>query len=367
MQTKIRHFYAGGNTAKGFVHFYDSLLQGLDRVFILKGGPGTGKSTLIRNLVNKINGGVNQIWVLHCASDNDSLDGVIIPDWKAAIVDGTAPHIIEPKYPGAVEEYVNLGDAWNSKVLALQKERIITIQTKINRAYDQAYQKLRQALQVHDDWEAVYMNHMNYEEADRLAHELIQQFFTGKTKNKKADVSHRFLGAATPQGAVDFIPNLTEDVSRRFFIKGRPGSGKSTMLKKIAAAAQENGLDTEIYHCGFDPDSLDMLIFREIGIAIFDSTAPHEYFPEREGDEIIDMYTRCITTGTDEANAKTLAVFQASYAEKMKQATHHLAEAKQFHDQLEDIYVAAMDFSVINQKRDWIEEQLDMIAENAML
>ena len=33
--------------------------------------------------------------------------------------------------------------------------------------------------------------------------------------------------------------------------------------------------DVEIYHCGFDPHSLDMVIVREVGIAIFDSTSPH--------------------------------------------------------------------------------------------
>ena len=97
--------------------------------------------------------------------------------------------------------------------------------------------------------------------------------------NKPSKVQHRFLGAATPVGAVDFVPNLTEDVPKRYFIKGRPGSGKSTMLKKIVAEGEKRGFDIEVYHCGFDPNSLDMIIIRELGIAIFDSTAPHEILP----------------------------------------------------------------------------------------
>ena len=44
-----------------------------------------------------------------------------------------------------------------------------------------------------------------------------------------------------------------------------------------------------------------MVIVRELGFAIFDSTAPHEYFPSREGDEIIDMYALIVTPGTDES------------------------------------------------------------------
>ena len=72
------------------------------------------------------------------------------------------------------------------------------------------------------------------------------------------------------------------------------------MLKQIAAAGELHGFDLEIYHCGFDPHSLDMIIIRELGLAIFDSTAPHEYFPSRDGDEIIDMYGLLIAEGTDE-------------------------------------------------------------------
>ena len=45
-----------------------------------------------------------------------------------------------------------------------------------------------------------------------------------------------------------------------------------------------------------------MVIVRELGFAIFDSTSPHEYYPDSTwpADEIVDMYERCITPGTDE-------------------------------------------------------------------
>ena len=45
------------------------------------------------------------------------------------------------------------------------------------------------------------------------------------------------------------------------------------MLKKLAEAAEEKGFEVEVYHCGFDPNSLDMVIVRELGFAIL--IAPH--------------------------------------------------------------------------------------------
>ncbi len=115
MTGKILNYYAGGNTARGFHNLFPSNLNGLDRLFILKGGPGTGKSTLMKAVGEKWNNEGYDIEYIHCASDNGSIDGVIIRELGIGIVDGTSPHVIEPKAPGAIEEYVNLGEAWDSK------------------------------------------------------------------------------------------------------------------------------------------------------------------------------------------------------------------------------------------------------------
>lgn len=362
MTGKIKNYFAGGNTARGFHSLYESNLQGLERLFILKGGPGTGKSSLMKKVGN--------LWVekgfdiefLHCSSDNDSIDGVLIPALKAGIVDGTAPHIIEPKAPGAVEEYINLGAAWDPHTLKLHKNAIQSLTSQISASFQNAYATFKEALEIHDDWEKIYISNMDFKKADQLTKKIIDKFFGKIRLNKQADVRHRFLGAATPKGPVDFVPNLTEEISKRYFIKGRPGSGKSTLLKRLAAEAEERGIDAEIYHCGFDPHSLDMVIFRELGIAIFDSTAPHEYFPSRDGDEIIDMYELLITPGTDEIYADTLKNIAAQYKSKMEQATSYLAKAKQYHDQLETIYVSAMDFSKVEEIQKQIEEEMNTIA-----
>ena len=304
MAGKILNYFAGGNTARGFYSLYESNLQGLNSLFILKGGPGTGKSSLMKEVGNQWVERGYDIEFLHCSSDNQSIDGVIIPDLKVGIVDGTSPHVIEPKAPGAVEEYVNLGEAWDADKLKSQKDAILLLSEQISAAFNMAYSQFAHALRIHDEWEKFYIENMDFKKANVLTSKLIQQFFSDSRSDRNGRVQDRFLGAATPLGAVDYVPNLTETVAKRYFIKGRPGSGKSTMLKKLAAEGASRGFDVEVYHCGFDPHSLDMVIVRELGFAIFDSTAPHEYFPERETDEIIDMYEELIVPGTDEKYAK---------------------------------------------------------------
>ncbi|TYR81838.1 hypothetical protein FZC66_08430 [Priestia megaterium] len=361
MAGKVRNYYAAGNTARGFHNLFDKNLADLKRLYILKGGPGTGKSTLMKAIGNKWNDEGFDIEFIHCASDNDSIDGVIIPDLKVGIVDGTSPHVIEPKAPGAIEEYINLGAAWNSEQLALQTDNILHYVHEMNAAFQSAYLTFHKALLVHDEWEKIYIENMDYEKANELTEKLMQSFFS-KTLNKRSKIVHRFLGAATPKGAVDFVPNLTEDVEKRFFIKGRPGSGKSTLLKKVVAKGGEMGYDIEVYHCGFDPHSLDMVIMRELGIAIFDSTAPHEYFPERVGDKVIDMYEIMIAPGTDEKFEAEIKEISSRYADHMKEAISFLAKAKTVHDELESLYIETMDFSKVQEIQGQIDQEIEKLA-----
>ena len=91
-----------------------------------------------------------------------------------------------------------------------------------------------------------------------------------------------------------------------------------------------------------------MVIMRELDICIFDSTAPHEYFPVKENDYVIDMYGELITKGTDEKYANNLSIIQNKYKETISKATLYLAKAKSYHDDLEKIYINAIDFNKID-------------------
>lgn len=353
------HYFAGGNTSRGFYSLFDSSLEGLERVFILKGGPGGGKSTLMKEIGEEWLKDGYDVQFIHCSLDPDSLDGVIIPNLHVGIVDGTAPHVIEPKTPGAVEEYVNLGEAWDIEELSRQKDEIIRLIDEIANKFQQAYASFAEALSIHDDWEKIYIDKMDFVKADKLSDSIIHTFFKKMELKKESDVRHRFLGAATSKGAVDFVENLTADgIHKRYFIKGRPGSGKSTMLKKIAAEGKRRGFDLEIYHCGFDPNSLDMVIIRELGLAIFDSTAPHEYFPSRDNDEIIDMYELLIEPGTDEMFSEEIEEVRNKYKDKMAEAIGCLTEAKSLHDDLETIYTSATDFSIVDKYKAQINDEI---------
>lgn len=361
----IKNFYANGNTANGFTSLLDSSLQEVEQLFILKEGPIAERSNLIRAIADDMVRDDYDIWLIHCPFDNNALDGLVVPELKLGIIDGIGPGFVEPHLPGACLQYVNLGEISDSIQLSGQKPEIDRLNEQLAQAHDRAYAGFAEALRIHDDWEDLYIQNMNFQAANELTDTYIYKLYGDRRLEKSSRVNRRFLGAATPQGAVDFVPNLTEGL-KRYFIKGRAGSGKSTMLKKLAVAAIERGFDVEIYHCGFDPNSLDMVIVRELDFAIFDSTAPHEYFPDRTEDELVDMYACCIKPGTDEAYSDAIADIKSRYSAQMKQSIQHLALAKSLQDEREQFYAQAIDSRQMEQLKQKMKQTISGISTKAL-
>lgn len=58
-------------------------------------------------------------------------------------------------------------------------------------------------------------------------------------------------------------------------IKGGPGCGKSSFMRRIGTAAEERGLAVEYVLCSGDPDSLDGVFIPALSLGYVDGTAPH--------------------------------------------------------------------------------------------
>lgn len=330
-------FYVRGHTARGPWNLLESSLMGLNLLYVTQRAPGAVQSAVMQAVADEALAAGCDTWLLHRPENSQWLDGVIIPARKVGIIhDDALPPSLRPLPTSIHSIPLDLSSLWpdSSSGPDAQEADAAWKEKSIEESLGSAYNCFARALAVHDEWEAIYIGAMNFESANLLAQNYIQRIYGDASLPKEGRQDDRFLGAATPSGAADFIPQLTAGL-KRYFIKGRAGSGKSTMLKRLAAEGLRRGFDAEVYHCGFDPNSIDMVILRELGVAVFDSTSPHEYFPERDTDELIDMYATCITPGTDEANADALAVVQSRYAACMKEAIGHLAEAQRLRDSIE--------------------------------
>ena len=88
---KIRRMFLGSNSSVGFYSLFPQI-QSMDlkQFFIIKGGPGTGKSVFIKKIGKHVENMGYDLEYYHCSSDCNSLDGIFVPELKIALVDGTA-------------------------------------------------------------------------------------------------------------------------------------------------------------------------------------------------------------------------------------------------------------------------------------
>lgn len=86
-----------------------------------------------------------------------------------------------------------------------------------------------------------------------------------------------FLGANSRYGFYSLYHGFCAPEKGGFLhvIKGGPGCGKSSFMKRIGAAAEERGLAVEYILCSGDPDSLDGVYIPQLGLGYVDGTAPH--------------------------------------------------------------------------------------------
>ncbi|MCG8642319.1 MAG: PRK06851 family protein [Desulfobacterales bacterium] len=354
---RIKHVFPGGNTSKGFYSFYDYIIP-LDttRIFIIKGGPGVGKSTFMRKIGEAMLERGFDIEFHHCSSDNNSLDGVVIPTIGVALIDGTAPHIVDPKNPGCVDEIIHLGDYWDEDGMRLNKTEILDANREVGRLFNRAYRFLKAAQVVYDDWERANQEAMDYGKANKIAADLIKKIFSRDISSKLGKERHLFASAITPDGMMNYLETIVGPCKKRFIIEGRPGTGKSTVLKKIATAAIERGYDVEMYHCALNPEKVEHVVIPELSYAFTKSIEPHLYL-SKDGDERIDM-DYCLDAEILEKYEKLVQENEEIFNSLFNRAIKFISQAKKTHDLMETYYIPNMDFEAISQL--W-ERTLDRI------
>lgn len=358
LKGSIRRMFLGGNTAEGFFSFFNYLTEpDAARILVLKGGPGVGKSFFMRRIAEAMLERGYDVEAHHCSSDSGSLDGVVIPAIRVALVDGTAPHVVDPKYPGCVDEIINLGDYWDEAELRAGKARIFRVTREVGRSFARAYRYLRAAKAVHDDWESVYTENLNPAVANAKAAALIEEIIPAAGKPGVAGKERHLFGSAiTPDGPVNFLDTIIEPLAAKYVLKGEPGTGKSTLLVKVAAAAVAKGYDVEMFHCSLDPQRIEHLAIGELGVGVTVAAEPH-IAPVTNVRRVINM-NDCIDMEAAEQTADLLSDNRRLCSELIDRAVEAVAQAKKLHDVLEAYYVPHMDFAAIGALR---EKTLDRI------
>jgi len=342
--------FPGNNTSQGFFSYFAYILPHPQarRIYCLKGGPGVGKSTFLKHIGKRMAQEGFDLEYMHCASDPDSLDGLVIPALSVALIDGTAPHVTDPVHPAAVDEIVNLGEFWDGEAIRRNRDEIVRIGAEIGRQYKRAFNYILAAKCLMDDIVETFEAATNKSGSLLQAQHIIDSELMQVPANGRLGNTRRlFTSAITPAGIVHHLESLVEGANKVYSIKNLWGVGVHKMLEKVTAEAVCHGLNVELYYCPLAPETrIEHVLIPELKLAF---VSENSYFELQENQTILDMtqYTDLTQTAPQEGALE----FDANmFHMVLDEAVITLAQTKKLHDELEGYYVPHMDFERVEQK-----------------
>lgn len=333
-------FFAAANTEHGFRSLFPVCFSPEEhrRIYVLKGGPGTGKSTLMKNVGFAAEANGYEAEYFYCSSDTASLDGVRIPALGVAILDGTAPHRVDPVYPGAVERIVDLGEAFDDAGLEKKKREIVSLCGAKDEAYRTAYRYLAAAGRVAQEIDALLSPVFLSAKAEGAAVRLVNMLKRTETGVE----ARRYVSAIGTRGYAK-LDTLQRKAKRICAVTERNGLEYLFMNKLYEVLSKEN-IAMTVCMTPLVSSHLEA-IYIEGEDVLF--AVMHEEEAQR-ADKIVNS-ARFVSREDLAARRTRLRFAERCVQLLLDGALSSLAEAGRSHAELERIYGQYVDFSIVDR------------------
>ncbi len=356
----MNEYFAAANSANGFVGWFDDIFstKTIDRLYIIKGGSGTGKSTLIKKAADKWCALGGECELFYCSSDVRSLDGAILHrnGKRVGIIDGTAPHMRDPRYPGAFDEIINLGDFWNTDTLISRKNDIIKLTDRKSALFADAYSELSVAgrsltLRLAEIKKCLLSEKL---EASIMRMLLKRMKLMGQKGSDSPTRRIRPISAIATQGEVtlDALPREYD----LCIVSDTVGSAPF-FLEALSCAAEKLRLDCDLSPMPLLPWLYEAISFPSLSLYVINS---HSYKGEKREMKPINMARFLDRNKLAVLNRQRLRGLKHIEHEMMSAALDTLSEIRKVHFALEDIYRSAMDFDRLNLESEAVIEKIVM-------
>jgi len=333
-------FFASANTTKGFRNYFQQVFHPnrFEEIFIIKGGPGTGKSSFMRTVASWAEKKGYTVALFACSSDPLSLDAIIIHEKSIVILDGTSPHTTEPKYPGVVENIINTGLFWNTKKLLTHKKEIIHLIQEKSQSYKQAYRFLNAAGEIDEEIANIGEKALLSEKAERNIQRLTKRIFP---QDKSFEEEIRLISSMNAEG--HFCLETFQNASTEIYIIEDALFTAHTYLAEIYKSAKETKQTVyKSFSCRF-PDKINALYFPKLGISFVIGEKNYDMEDQKKTYHYINMH-RFVDQEIIKQNRQKIRFGKKCADMLYNGAKDSFLLAKKHHEALEKIYISAMDF-----------------------
>lgn len=355
----LPQFFLASNTPQGFFSLFNHLYYPEQDWFcyIIKGGPGTGKSTLMKKIVEVSQKNKIKTELIYCSSDPHSLDAVIFPEIKKCIVDGTAPHTLDPIYPGISDKIINLGDFWNEKKLKKQKHKLLNLFADNKKFHNNSRALLKFIGKIQNIKNSIVKNYIRSNVIEEYSEKFFKQFYDEfKSPNANCAFGHfeklRFLDAFTPDGHTFFSETINALCAKGvYIIEDKYDLAANEFLQKIKLKMIANNFDIiSCPHPIAPKDRLRAVLIPSIEVA-FIAINP---ITEKKLLKIKKTYKKInaerffdLTALKEHKNS--VKFYEKIILELEKDVEINLKKALKNHDEIEKIYSSSMNYSQVDK------------------
>ena len=340
-KTGVTRFFLGANSARGFYSLYDGFTDPAagDFLWVIKGGPGCGKSTFMRRIGAAAEAVGEPVEYIHCSGDPDSLDGVWLPERKTGYVDGTAPHVQEAVFPGAASMYLDMGRFLDHRALREKLPEIAAVNRQYKALYAQAYALLAGGAALLPENLPGLVGETERARAEKRAAGFAAREL--RRRSRRSRITRRFLSAISCRGRICFTETVTALAAKVCVLDNQLGLGRC-FLERLAALAAERGYDLLLCCDPLEPEKPEALLLPEAKLAFLAGE-----LPENAG---FDPWRR---VRLDDLADRNVLTEQRSFLRERKRESalllsrgmKTLAEAKALHDSLEALYRPHVNFA----------------------
>lgn len=333
-------FFLGANSGHGFHSFYDELidLKKAKAVYILKGGPGSGKSSVMRTVAGEAKRRGIPFEQIFCSSDPSSLDGIVLPTLGAAVVDGTSPHVVEPSFPLAVEEYINLSDFADIPAIKTKRDGIIKTKERYGEFFPHVYRMTACAEKVDDELFDIALGGVSIQKLFKRSDGIISREIRGKGDGFSQ--KKRFCEAISPEMYKSVLPDNLNDFTRIYTLFDTFGLSHF-LLTRILDACKTHKYACITCHSPLKPTQIRHLLIPELSLAFITSDDLAPQGAESLRNLHIDAMVKKDYLKQNKRKTATLKRLRLHF---INEACNTLKDAKLVHDELEELYNPHINF-----------------------
>ena len=266
----------------------------------------------------------------------------------------TAPHVVDPVNPGAVDSIIHLGDYWDEEGIRKNRETLIRNNERIRSIYGRAYNYLAAAGKMYENLSSIYESAIKHEELYKITAKIIGDELSHKEiSSKQGDIKKYFASAITPKGFDHYLDSLLKGYQKIYLINAPVGVSSEKILNLFMEGSAYRGFKVEGYYCPMKPSTkLEHLLIPELGVAFVTSNQYHTIKEETLDAEVISInLADIIRYNVIKYQKDILEDSQIQMEKLLEKAIFCLSQAKKEHDELEKFYVPNMDFMKIDALR----------------